>query len=95
MIINAKSRPPALNWEKITIVIPPPKKIFCRVQIQELIIDVKEDEGIKRRKEAGFDVHMVKPVDHDKLLEFLAALPPAGTARPALDDGERSQPIDR
>jgi hypothetical protein len=67
MIINAKSRPPALNWEKITIVIPPPKKIFCRVQIQELIFDVKEDEGIKRRKEAGFDVHMVKPLQRSAL----------------------------
>jgi len=54
-----------------------------------------QDEDRLQSRDAGFDAHMVKPVDHDKLLEFLAALPPAGTARHAVDDGERSQPIDR
>jgi CheY-like chemotaxis protein len=53
-----------------------------------------QDEDRLQSRDAGFDAHMVKPVDHDKLLEFLAALPPAGTAR-AVDDGERSQPPDR
>ena len=54
-----------------------------------------QDEDRLQSRDAGFDAHMVKPVDHDTLLKFLAALPPAGTARDAVDDGERSQPIDR
>ena len=35
----------------------------------------QEDDRIRSR-EAGFDAHMVKPVDHDELLEFLETLPP-------------------
>ena len=39
----------------------------------------QEDDRLQSR-EAGFDAHMVKPVDHDQLLELLASRPPAGTA---------------
>jgi hypothetical protein len=38
---------------------------------------------------------MVKPVDHDKLLEFLAALPPARTDGDAMGDGVPPQSVDR
>jgi CheY-like chemotaxis protein/anti-sigma regulatory factor (Ser/Thr protein kinase) len=34
-----------------------------------------QDEDRNRSKEAGFDVHMVKPVDFDALLQLLASLP--------------------
>jgi PAS domain S-box-containing protein len=34
-----------------------------------------QDEDRHLSLEAGFDAHMVKPVDHDALFEFLAALP--------------------
>src|SRR5262249_52100452 len=33
----------------------------------------EDDRHLSR--EAGFDAHVVKPVDHDALLEFLASLP--------------------
>ena len=33
----------------------------------------EEDRNLSR--EAGFDAHMVKPVDHDALLDLLASLP--------------------
>jgi hypothetical protein len=32
---------------KNTIVIPTPKKIFCRVQIQDLIVDVLYNKGVR------------------------------------------------
>jgi PAS domain S-box-containing protein len=34
-----------------------------------------QDGDRHQSRDAGFDAHMVKPVDHDALLEFLAALP--------------------
>ena len=34
-----------------------------------------QEEDRQRSREAGFDAHMVKPVDHDVLLELLASLP--------------------
>ncbi|MGB2712742.1 MAG: PAS domain S-box protein [Vicinamibacterales bacterium] len=34
-----------------------------------------QDEDRHRSTEAGFDAHMVKPVDHDVLTKFLASLP--------------------
>jgi PAS domain S-box-containing protein len=34
-----------------------------------------QEEDRQRSKEAGFDAHMVKPVDHDVLLTLLASLP--------------------
>lgn len=40
-----------------------------------------QEEDRLQSREAGFDAHMVKPVDHDLLLEFLASLP--STATPA------------
>ena len=33
-----------------------------------------QEEDRHRSKEAGFDAHMVKPVDHDVLLKLLASL---------------------
>jgi CheY-like chemotaxis protein len=34
-----------------------------------------QDEDRHRSREAGFDAHLVKPVDHDALLKLLASLP--------------------
>jgi CheY-like chemotaxis protein len=34
-----------------------------------------QEEDRHRSKEAGFDAHLVKPVDHDALLKLLASLP--------------------
>jgi CheY-like chemotaxis protein len=34
-----------------------------------------QDEDRQQSRDAGFDAHMVKPVDHDALLAFLASLP--------------------
>jgi CheY-like chemotaxis protein len=34
-----------------------------------------QDEDRQQAQEAGFDVHMVKPVDHDALMEFLTTVP--------------------
>ena len=39
----------------------------------------QEDDRLQSR-EAGFDAHMVKPVDHEQLIELLASRPDAGTA---------------
>jgi CheY-like chemotaxis protein len=33
------------------------------------------DDDRKRSSEAGFDTHIVKPVDHDALMELLASIP--------------------
>src|SRR5262249_12337424 len=33
-----------------------------------------QDEDLQQSRDAGFDAHMVKPVDPDALLEFLAGL---------------------
>ena len=38
-----------------------------------------QDSDRKRSQEAGFDSHLVKPLDLDKLTELLAALPVAGS----------------
>jgi CheY-like chemotaxis protein len=34
-----------------------------------------QEEDRLQSRQAGFDAHMVKPVDHDVLLAFLASLP--------------------
>ena len=34
-----------------------------------------QEEDRHRSREAGFDAHMVKPVDHDALMKLLASLP--------------------
>jgi signal transduction histidine kinase len=39
-----------------------------------------QDSDRRRSQEAGFDSHLVKPLDLDKLTELLAALPSAGSA---------------
>ena len=39
-----------------------------------------QDSDRRRSQEAGFDSHLVKPLDLDKLTELLAALPTAGSA---------------
>jgi CheY-like chemotaxis protein/two-component sensor histidine kinase len=54
-----------------------------------------QDEDRLQSQDAGFDAHMVKPVDHDKLLDFLAALPPVRTGSGARGDGVPTQAIDR
>jgi CheY-like chemotaxis protein len=38
-----------------------------------------QDSDRRRSQEAGFDSHLVKPLDLDKLTELLAALPVAGS----------------
>ena len=40
-----------------------------------------QEEDRHRSREAGFDAHMVKPVDFDALLKLLAALPSAPESR--------------
>jgi DNA-binding response OmpR family regulator len=42
-----------------------------------------QEEDRLQSRNAGFDVHMVKPVDHDALLTFLASL--SSTARTNTD----------
>jgi CheY-like chemotaxis protein len=39
-----------------------------------------QDSDRRRSQEAGFDSHLVKPLDLDKLTELLAALPSSGAA---------------
>jgi CheY-like chemotaxis protein len=39
-----------------------------------------QEEDLRRSREAGFDAHMVKPVDHQALMELLASLPERGNA---------------
>jgi PAS domain S-box-containing protein len=39
-----------------------------------------QEEDLRRSKEAGFDAHMVKPVDHDALMKLLDSLPTRGSA---------------
>ena len=50
-----------------------------------------QEEDRTRSKEAGFDAHMVKPVDYDDLLQLLSARPDAGTASspPGITDASR------
>jgi PAS domain S-box-containing protein len=42
-----------------------------------------QEEDRNRSREAGFDAHLVKPVDHDVLLELLASVPAIRNARQA------------
>jgi CheY-like chemotaxis protein len=42
-----------------------------------------QEEDRNRSREAGFDAHLVKPVDHDVLLEVLASVPAIRNARQA------------
>ena len=35
-----------------------------------------QEDDRKRSKDAGFDAHVVKPVDHDTLMDVIAHLPP-------------------
>jgi CheY-like chemotaxis protein len=37
-----------------------------------------QEEDRQRSAEAGFDTHLVKPVDHDLLMRLLASPPPRG-----------------
>jgi CheY-like chemotaxis protein len=43
-----------------------------------------QEEDRQRSREAGFDAHLVKPVDYDHLEKVLAAL---GPGRPSVDGG--------
>ncbi len=40
-----------------------------------------QDEDRQKSTEAGFDAHLVKPVDLEALAELLASLSPSGSAR--------------
>ena len=37
-----------------------------------------QEEDRQRSLDAGFDTHLVKPVDHDALMRLLASLPSGG-----------------
>ena len=39
-----------------------------------------QDEDRQRSLDAGFDTHLVKPVDHSLLMRLLASLPSPGVA---------------
>ena len=39
-----------------------------------------QDSDRRRSQEAGFDSHLVKPLDLDKLTDLLAALPTSGAS---------------
>ena len=54
-----------------------------------------QDEDRHRSREAGFDAHMVKPLDHDALLELLASLLPVRSTRPPHLGDERLPPLGR
>jgi CheY-like chemotaxis protein len=41
-----------------------------------------QEEDRHRSREAGFDAHMVKPLDFDRLIKLLALLPSAADAQP-------------
>jgi len=44
-----------------------------------------QEEDRHRSREAGFNTHMVKPVDHDVLMKLLGSLPPGnGASSPQL-----------
>jgi PAS domain S-box-containing protein len=56
-----------------------------------------QEEDRQRSQDAGFDNHLVKPLDHDRLMRLLASLPPLadgspgpGTARPPAPPHSRS-----
>ena len=42
-----------------------------------------QEEDRHRSRDAGFDAHMVKPVDFDALLNLLGSIPSASDAEPA------------
>ena len=48
-----------------------------------------QDEDRDRSREAGFDAHMVKPVDFDALLALLAAVQPVADAESEVGGGRR------
>ena len=54
-----------------------------------------QDEDRLQSRDAGFDAHMVKPVDHDRLLELLAMLPPPRIDADALGDEVPPESVDR
>ena len=46
-----------------------------------------QDSDRRRSREAGFDSHLVKPLDMDKLSRLLSSLPPPPAAAPAAESG--------
>jgi len=49
-------------------------------------------EDVRRSRQAGFDEHLVKPIDFQRLLDLIARL--AGGERPALISGSAPLPAD-
>jgi CheY-like chemotaxis protein len=41
-----------------------------------------QEEDRRRSQDAGFDAHLIKPVDDDVLLRMLASLPEHGSTKP-------------
>ena len=46
-----------------------------------------QDEDRDRSREAGFDAHMIKPVNHDALLKLLASRSTGDIGSPLTADG--------
>ena len=53
----------------------------CKDAVIVAVSGYGQDEDRRRSKEAGFDHHLIKPLDHDALLSLLAA---DGNGRPRL-----------
>jgi CheY-like chemotaxis protein len=49
-----------------------------------------QDEDRRRSQEAGFDAHLVKPVDHGQLMRLLAELPRAERPKDAEEPADRA-----
>jgi CheY-like chemotaxis protein len=49
------------------------KEICCRDAIYVAITGYGQEEDRRRSKEAGFDYHLVKPIDPGQLVEILIA----------------------
>ena len=50
-------------------------------QLCKVMMVVKEDEDRQKSREAGFNSHIVKPVDHAELMNLLASLSSEQTGR--------------
>jgi CheY-like chemotaxis protein len=51
----------------------------CKHAVIVAVTGYGRDEDRRRSKEAGFDYHLIKPLDHDALLSVLSAAATGGT----------------
>jgi CheY-like chemotaxis protein len=45
---------------------------WCKAVLIVAVSGYGQDEDLRRSKEAGFDHHLIKPLDHDALLSLLS-----------------------